>query len=136
MPFLETIKIVCMVCFNCLNIQFICFCLHYTLSHLHNQVYPGKLDRRDELFCGLWCAAFKPAMADTQEGPVPGLALLGAGVFASTQYVPKLGSLAHLVSLKVIWSRSKVIHHVLNNHRSLLLVICTNNFTTLMPADI
>ena len=39
---------------------------------------------------------------------VPGLALLGAGTFALAQYVPKLGELAHLASVKVIWSRSQV----------------------------
>lgn len=39
---------------------------------------------------------------------VPGLALLGAGTFALSQYVPKLGELAHLASVKVIWSRSQV----------------------------
>jgi hypothetical protein len=44
------------------------------------------------------------AMADA----VPGLALLGSGVFASTQYVPKLGELGELISLKTIWSRSEV----------------------------
>lgn len=43
------------------------------------------------------------AMADA----VPGLALLGSGVFASTQYVPKLGELGELISLKTIWSRSE-----------------------------
>ncbi|KAG0574587.1 hypothetical protein KC19_VG274200 [Ceratodon purpureus] len=42
-------------------------------------------------------------MADS----VPGLALLGSGVFASSQYIPKLGELVDLISLKVIWSRSE-----------------------------
>ena len=49
-------------------------------------------------------------MADS----VPGLALLGSGVFASSQYIPKLGELVDLISLKVIWSRSEV-HLVLIN---------------------
>lgn len=39
---------------------------------------------------------------------MPGLALLGAGTFALSQYVPKLQELAHLASLKVVWSRSQV----------------------------
>jgi hypothetical protein len=47
-------------------------------------------------------------MGEVTEDTVPGLALLGAGQFACTTYVPKLGDLAHLASLKVIWSRSKV----------------------------
>jgi len=38
---------------------------------------------------------------------LPGFALLGAGTFALSQYVPKLGELAHLASVKVIWSRSQ-----------------------------
>lgn len=42
-------------------------------------------------------------MADS----VPGLALLGSGIFASSQYVPKLGELSDLISLKTIWSRSE-----------------------------
>lgn len=46
-------------------------------------------------------------MGEVTEDTVPGLALLGAGQFACTTYVPKLGDLAHLASLKVIWSRSK-----------------------------
>jgi len=48
------------------------------------------------------------AMGEVTEDTVPGLALLGAGQFACTTYVPKLGDLAHLASLKIIWSRSKV----------------------------
>jgi hypothetical protein len=48
------------------------------------------------------------AMGEVTDDTVPGLALLGAGQFACTTYVPKLGDLAHLASLKVIWSRSKV----------------------------
>ncbi|CAM6048057.1 unnamed protein product [Sphagnum compactum] len=46
-------------------------------------------------------------MGEVTEDTVPGLALVGAGQFACTTYVPKLGDLAHLASLKVIWSRSK-----------------------------
>ncbi|KAH9558534.1 hypothetical protein CY35_06G013900 [Sphagnum magellanicum] len=46
-------------------------------------------------------------MGEVTEDTVPGLALLGAGQFACTTYVPKLGDLAHLASLKIIWSRSK-----------------------------
>ena len=41
---------------------------------------------------------------------VPGLALLGSGVFASSQYLPKLGELGELVSLRTIWSRSEVLY--------------------------
>uniref|UniRef100_A0A0D6R8F3 Gfo/Idh/MocA-like oxidoreductase N-terminal domain-containing protein n=1 Tax=Araucaria cunninghamii TaxID=56994 RepID=A0A0D6R8F3_ARACU len=38
---------------------------------------------------------------------VPQLALLGGGVFVRTQYIPRLREIAHLVSLKVLWSRSE-----------------------------
>lgn len=38
---------------------------------------------------------------------VPGLALLGSGIFASSQYLPKLGELGELISLRTIWSRSE-----------------------------
>lgn len=39
---------------------------------------------------------------------IPGLALLGSGIFASSQYIPKLGELGGIVSLNTIWSRSEV----------------------------
>ncbi|XP_024378012.1 dehydrogenase FPY6 isoform X2 [Physcomitrium patens] len=38
---------------------------------------------------------------------IPGLALLGSGIFASSQYIPKLGELGGIVSLNTIWSRSE-----------------------------
>ncbi|XP_057819008.1 dehydrogenase FPY6 isoform X1 [Cryptomeria japonica] len=38
---------------------------------------------------------------------VPQLALLGGGIFVQTQYIPRLREIAHLVSLKVLWSRSE-----------------------------
>ncbi|KAH9303076.1 hypothetical protein KI387_014659, partial [Taxus chinensis] len=38
---------------------------------------------------------------------VPQLALLGGGIFVRTQYIPRLRGIAHLVSLKVLWSRSE-----------------------------
>ncbi|KAG0607402.1 hypothetical protein M758_8G025200, partial [Ceratodon purpureus] len=46
-------------------------------------------------------------VVDEMADSVPGLALLGSGVFASSQYIPKLGELVDLISLKVIWSRSE-----------------------------
>lgn len=38
---------------------------------------------------------------------VPQLALLGSGIFVRTQYIPRLREITHLVSLKVLWSRSE-----------------------------
>lgn len=67
------------------------------------------LDYRFVWLTWMWCvAAFKALRAERMGDSVPGLALLGAGTFALSQYVPKLGELAHLASVKVIWSRSQV----------------------------
>lgn len=40
----------------------------------------------------------------------PRIAILGAGIFVKTQYIPRLAEISDLVSLKFIWSRSEVNH--------------------------
>ncbi|XP_021894116.1 uncharacterized protein YMR315W isoform X2 [Carica papaya] len=37
----------------------------------------------------------------------PQIAILGAGIFVKTQYIPRLSEISNLVILKAIWSRSK-----------------------------
>ncbi|KAH9741029.1 GFO IDH MocA domain-containing protein [Citrus sinensis] len=37
----------------------------------------------------------------------PRIAILGAGIFVKTQYIPRLAEISDLVSLKFIWSRSE-----------------------------
>lgn len=39
---------------------------------------------------------------------LPGLALLGAGIFVKDQYVGALRNLADVIELKYVWSRSAV----------------------------
>jgi hypothetical protein len=39
---------------------------------------------------------------------LPRIAVVGAGIFARTQYIPRLREIAHLVVLKAIWSRTQV----------------------------
>nr|CAB3453006.1 unnamed protein product [Digitaria exilis] len=39
---------------------------------------------------------------------LPRIAVIGAGIFARTQYIPRLREIAHLVVLKAIWSRTQV----------------------------
>lgn len=50
----------------------------------------------------------KSNVVETMAKTAPGLALLGSGIFASSQYLPKLGELSEVISLRVIWSRSEV----------------------------
>uniref|UniRef100_A0A0E0EQ70 Gfo/Idh/MocA-like oxidoreductase N-terminal domain-containing protein n=1 Tax=Oryza meridionalis TaxID=40149 RepID=A0A0E0EQ70_9ORYZ len=38
---------------------------------------------------------------------LPRIAVVGAGIFARTQYIPRLREISHLVLLKAIWSRTK-----------------------------
>ncbi|PAN11190.1 hypothetical protein GQ55_2G196300 [Panicum hallii var. hallii] len=38
---------------------------------------------------------------------LPRIAVVGAGIFARTQYIPRLREIAHLVVLKAIWSRTQ-----------------------------
>nr|CAB3456693.1 unnamed protein product [Digitaria exilis] len=38
---------------------------------------------------------------------LPRIAVIGAGIFARTQYIPRLREIAHLVVLKAIWSRTQ-----------------------------
>lgn len=40
--------------------------------------------------------------------PSPGIAILGAGIFVKTQYIPRLAEISDLVVLKAIWSRTEV----------------------------
>jgi hypothetical protein len=42
---------------------------------------------------------------------LPRIAVIGAGIFARTQYIPRLREIAHLVVLKAIWSRTQVCPH-------------------------
>ncbi|KAJ0083833.1 hypothetical protein Patl1_29823 [Pistacia atlantica] len=37
----------------------------------------------------------------------PQIAILGAGIFVKTQYVPRLSEISDIVSVKFIWSRSE-----------------------------
>ncbi|KAL6861900.1 hypothetical protein ACP4OV_017600 [Aristida adscensionis] len=39
---------------------------------------------------------------------LPRIAVIGAGIFARTQYIPRLREIAHLVVVKAIWSRTEV----------------------------
>jgi len=39
---------------------------------------------------------------------VPQIAILGAGIFVKSQYIPRLSEISHLFHLKAIWSRSQV----------------------------
>jgi hypothetical protein len=39
---------------------------------------------------------------------LPRIAVIGAGIFARTQYIPRLREIAHVVVLKAIWSRTQV----------------------------
>lgn len=38
----------------------------------------------------------------------PQIAILGAGTFVKTQYIPRLAEISNLVSLKAMWSRTEV----------------------------
>ncbi|KAL9322942.1 hypothetical protein ACSQ67_010995 [Phaseolus vulgaris] len=38
---------------------------------------------------------------------VPQIAILGAGIFVKSQYIPRLSEISHLFHLKAIWSRSQ-----------------------------
>ena len=37
------------------------------------------------------------------------IAILGAGIFVRTQYIPRLAEISELFTLKAIWSRSEVL---------------------------
>lgn len=41
------------------------------------------------------------------ESQLPQIAILGAGIFVKTQYIPRLAEISHLFVLKAIWSRSE-----------------------------
>ncbi|PKU73403.1 hypothetical protein MA16_Dca019979 [Dendrobium catenatum] len=41
------------------------------------------------------------------EGEIPKIAILGSGIFARTQYIPRLREIADLVDVKTIWSRTE-----------------------------
>ncbi|KAL5566566.1 hypothetical protein UlMin_029730 [Ulmus minor] len=45
--------------------------------------------------------------AQTPKLPTPQPALVGAGIFVETQYIPRLAEISDLVHLRAIWSRSK-----------------------------
>ncbi|KAJ7563929.1 hypothetical protein O6H91_03G130800 [Diphasiastrum complanatum] len=47
------------------------------------------------------------AMAEVNVAALPGLALVGAGIFARAQYIPHLRNMKDVVSLRAIWSRSQ-----------------------------
>lgn len=38
----------------------------------------------------------------------PQIAILGAGTFVKTQYIPRLAEISNVVSLKAMWSRTEV----------------------------
>jgi predicted dehydrogenase len=46
-------------------------------------------------------------MADSKS-VLPRIAVIGAGIFVRTQYIPRLREIADLVVVKAIWSRSEV----------------------------
>ena len=48
---------------------------------------------------------------------LPRIAVIGAGIFARTEYIPRLREIAHLVVLKAIWSRTQVCAHPPTNSR-------------------
>nr|DAD42243.1 TPA_asm: hypothetical protein HUJ06_000473 [Nelumbo nucifera] len=50
----------------------------------------------------------------------PHIAVLGAGIFVRTQYIPRLREIADTVVVKSIWSRTEVIH--LTSARDLLYI--------------
>lgn len=78
---------------------------HFTLS----------VQRRRRCVTGCWRSNMfaniggsqKSNVVETMAKTAPGLALLGSGIFASSQYLPKLGELSEVISLRVIWSRSE-----------------------------
>jgi hypothetical protein len=37
------------------------------------------------------------------------IAIVGAGIFVRTQYIPRLAEISELFTLKAIWSRSEVL---------------------------
>lgn len=39
----------------------------------------------------------------------PQIAILGAGTFVRTQYIPRLSEISDLVIVKAIWSRTEVL---------------------------
>lgn len=43
---------------------------------------------------------------------LPQIAIIGAGIFVKTQYIPRLAEISDLFVLKAIWSRSEVIQTV------------------------
>ena len=54
------------------------------------------------------------------EAMLPQIAILGAGIFVRTQYIPRLRELADCVIVKAIWSRSEVsdkLHSIHLNKR-------------------
>jgi len=52
---------------------------------------------------GLTISLFSSSLA-----MIPQIALLGAGIFVRTQYIPRLRELTGYVAIKAIWSRSEV----------------------------
>uniref|UniRef100_A0A0A9DTY0 Uncharacterized protein n=1 Tax=Arundo donax TaxID=35708 RepID=A0A0A9DTY0_ARUDO len=46
---------------------------------------------------------------------LPRIAVVGAGIFARTQYIPRLREISHLVVLKAIWSRTQVSSHSMDS---------------------
>lgn len=38
----------------------------------------------------------------------PCIAIIGAGIFVRTQYIPRLAEISNLFKLKAIWSRTEV----------------------------
>lgn len=42
------------------------------------------------------------------------IAILGAGIFVRTQYIPRLAEISNLFTLKAIWSRTEVLFYTHN----------------------
>ena len=64
------------------------------------------------IFCIFWnlhCFQIDHGTMPGEMGELPNLALIGAGLFVRGQYIPRLRQAVHLLTLKIIWSRTEVI---------------------------
>lgn len=70
----------------------------------------------------------------------PQIAILGAGIFVRTQYIPRLREIADCVIIKAIWSRSEVtdvqtlvVLHSINFDLHVTEFLVKSNFFNLNP---
>lgn len=85
------------------------FCTHFSflkfLQEKKKKKYPHfELQKSQALHWTVWTVQIQLQRMAQQ------IAILGAGIFVKTQYIPRLAEISDLVSLKFIWSRSEVNH--------------------------